>query len=391
MSNKIIDKYTTFLTNNPTLIFGICLILIILGGIWSGLVKNETFENRDSIPDSEPVIKAYNRFSDDFGSTDTVLIVLESDPKYMNSNEPRDMRDPEVIQYVERLEKTISKSQQVETTNSAAKILRNINKGFLPKTNQKIKQNIQENPILNSYISEDASMQKIVINPYADYNEDEIYEDLLETIQINPEPPGVKTNIAGSSIANVIVNNSIGDDMNRTSILSLIMIVVILIIVMWSFKYGTVPLITIIVGIIWTMGYIGISGQAMNSATSGVISMILGIGIDFGIQIITRFRQEMKQGKHIHNSMKKTLDTVIGPMTITTIAALIGFNAMSLGQLKILEQLGTMMAYGVFFCYLAAITMVPSTVILIEKISSGIRLSKKNKNKKTNKMEAKEA
>jgi predicted RND superfamily exporter protein len=68
--------------------------------------------------------------------------------------------------------------------------------------------------------------------------------------------------------------------------------------------------------------------------------------------------------------MKKTLDAVILPMSITTLAALIGFRAMSLGELTLLADLGNIMALGILTCFLAAVTIIPVVLIFSEKIRS---------------------
>ncbi|MEA2074335.1 MAG: hypothetical protein U9O85_01145 [Euryarchaeota archaeon] len=47
-------------------------------------------------------------------------------------------------------------------------------------------------------------------------------------------------------------------------------------------------------------------------------------------------------------------------MGITTIAAVVGFKCLSLGKLP-------MMATGVVFCMLAALTLVPSVLVLLER------------------------
>src|SRR5450756_404718 len=95
--------------------------------------------------------------------------------------------------------------------------------------------------------------------------------------------------------------------------------------------------------------------------------MIMGIGIDFGIQLVTRYRLELQNlstlnGHHPQfqlgprEAMEVTLNNVIIPMLTTTLAALIGFQAMTLGRLTFLGDMGTMMSYGVAASMIAAIT-----------------------------------
>jgi len=113
--------------------------------------------------------------------------------------------------------------------------------------------------------------------------------------------------------------------------------------------------------------------------TSGVISMTIGIGIDFGIQIVTRYLQERRGKKSPEESMKGTLEYAFLPMTTTTLSALIGFRAMSMGELTFLEELGNIMSYGITACFLVALTAVPSIIVLSERIKKS-RI-KKNRRK----------
>jgi predicted RND superfamily exporter protein len=174
--------------------------------------------------------------------------------------------------------------------------------------------------------------------------------------------------------------------MAKTSNLSLVGIIVILIVIFRSIRYGLTPLTTIGIGVLWAFGYIGLMKLSMSSATSGVISMIMGIGIDFGIQVSNRFRQELSEND-VNEAMRSSLNNVIVPMLTTTLAALIGFKAMTMGQLTFLAEMGKMMSYGITACFLAAITIVPALMVLFEKFAQkrkgkGISLFFKKKNTK---------
>ncbi|MGB2842849.1 MAG: MMPL family transporter [Halobacteriota archaeon] len=55
------------------------------------------------------------------------------------------------------------------------------------------------------------------------------------------------------------------------------------------------------------------------------------------------------------------------PMCITTLVAVIGFKCLAFGKLPVMEDMGTMMATGVVFCMVAALTVVPAILVLFEK------------------------
>ena len=227
---------------------------------------------------------------------------------------------------------------------------------------------ILEDSYSSSYISSDATMSLIRIQ----FNEDsskyakEIEKQLQDILDQTSKPSGISVKLAGETVKQPILQKLTGKDMSTTSFFSLLGIVLILLFVFRSFKDGLLPLSTIIFGVVWALGFTSLIGMGISSMTSGVISMIMGIGIDFGIQVITRFKQELKT-KNKRKAMENTLNNIFVPMLITTLSALIGFRAMSLGQLKMMGEMGTIMSFGVVFCMTAAVTVVPSLLILLER------------------------
>jgi hypothetical protein len=189
------------------------------------------------------------------------------------------------------------------------------------------------------------------------------FSELIDSVQT---PNGIKVNIIGEPIKGPILDELIEPDMTKTSIISMIGIIVILFILFKTIKYSLLPLASILFGVPWALGWVCLIGMGLTSATSGAISMIMGIGIDFGIQIISRFRYELKENNK-QPAMQKTISATLVPMITTTLAALIGFQVMRFGELKMMNDLGTIMSYGTLFCMIAAITAVPALLLILEK------------------------
>ena len=111
----------------------------------------------------------------------------------------------------------------------------------------------------------------------------------------------------------------------------------------------------------------------LNAASSAALSMILGIGIDFGIQIISEFIEQFyNQSKNLLNSIQTTVKLTLGPILITTSSALIGFFAMSLAQVKIMQDMSYILIIGIIFCFIAAFTVLLSLVVAYIKFKENI-------------------
>lgn len=372
ISEKIVDSYANFISKYPLIIMALAIIFIFISIDYSSQIKNVGMDNKDILPRNYDIIDAQFDFSDSFGTTDSVRIVLQVDPHYKNSNEPRDIRHYEIFEYVERLSNYILTSESVESATTPTDNLKSLSNGIIPKNKYLLNKIISDNydAVFSESISDNYEMMVINYQLSEDYDSDELVDELEGIINNVEKPVGLDVRVGGSSVTDYYINKELGGDMSKTSSFSMIGIIVLLIVVFGSLKYGLLPLVTIIVGIIWTFGYIGFMKIGMSSATSGVLSMMIGIGIDFGIQVVNRFRQEKQIFKeNLERAMRHTLNAVIVPMFTTTLAAVIGFKSMSLGQISIMADMGNMMMYGVIGCFLAAISVLPAFTIILEKFS----------------------
>jgi len=361
---KTIDKYADFVANNTWVICIIVGILFVGALFLAQQVEVENIDLNNILPSDLDVIKSMDILEDDFGGTDSAQIIIELDSLHSFSSEPRDIRTYEILKYQENIQKSIQSLTDVSSSTSATDIVKSLN-GKLLTSDREIIDLMKDNPSFTSYISSDKTISLIQVRLNDDFDKT-IGTELNNIIETIPRPDGLKVEIGGSSIEKGELLKLTSEDMGRTSMFSMISIFLVLIILAGSFRYGLIPLSTIIVGVVWTMGFIGLIGMNLNTATSAVISMIMGIGIDFGIQITTRFREEKDKHVTIRKSMRVTMESVLYPMIITTLAAIIGFWSMGLGSIKILGEMGTIMMFGVIMCFLSAITIVPSILIITE-------------------------
>ncbi len=356
------------MTHRPFIVLVLVVLLTLSAIQMAGTIQTKKTEPRDFLPKDVGAIGTLFAVEDEFGSTNIVYYVVELDPQYTGSNEVSDVRDPKVLLYVNQLSDIALHTQDVLEVTSTASVLRNINGGRLPQSRRDVLELSYKNGLLDSYVSRDYTLALVRVKTTDNVDLENLERELEKIITQVPEPPGIKTSLGGSVMESRVMEKTIGPDMAKTSLYSLIGILAIILLLFRSIKYGFTPMTTIIFGSIWAMGYVGLIGMGLTSQTSGVLSMIMGIGIDFGIQVVTRYRLELP-GKSPEEAMGVSLNNVIIPMSTTTLAALIGFEAMSLGKLTFLADMGTMMSYGVVASMLAAITVVPALIIIFDKIN----------------------
>jgi len=370
LGKKPLERYARFVAHHALVVLAIFFIFTIFMGYQASLMETAGTSQKDWLPEDVEVVSTYELIADQFaGSFSSSTIAVQTEPRYAKSDEIRDVRDPEVLRYVDLLAERAKLVYGVVSAESAADVIKGVNGGRIPSSLRSVKSLLEHNEqaeqLIRHYISDDYSMTVVRLNLQEDVDAHEAVEELRELIKMD-KPEGVSVDITGGPVIDVTTEELAEETMGMTSSISFALIIVILIIIFASLKHGLIPLLTIAFGLIWANGTLVLAGFNITPETSGVMAMIMGIGIDFGIQVTKRFRFELRTQKR-EDAMVDTLKNVFYPMTITTLAAVIGFKCLSLGKLPVMKDMGTMMATGVVFCAIAALTVVPAVLVLLER------------------------
>jgi hypothetical protein len=106
-------------------------------------------------------------------------------------------------------------------------------------------------------------------------------------------------------------------------------------------------------GIVWTLGVMAVCGLALNLLNVFVITMIIGVGSDYGIYVLHRL-QETGTTAEVAQTGRAVL--------LAALCTLVGFGSLVTTHYPGLRSMGWMAALGVPFSFLVAIILVPLLV-----------------------------
>jgi len=162
--------------------------------------------------------------------------------------------------------------------------------------------------------------------------------------------------------------DAIGADMVTATTISIGLVFVLLIGFFRSFRSVVLVLTPLLVGIAWTLGAIELMYGHLNTLTAFVFSMLIGMGIDFGIHIYRRTLEEYAAGKDWREAIFLSI-TLTGrallSATITTVAALL---TLTLAHFDGFNEFGIACAVGVALCLLSTVIVAPPLIALVESI-----------------------
>jgi predicted RND superfamily exporter protein len=165
---------------------------------------------------------------------------------------------------------------------------------------------------------------------------------------------------------------------------TVIAIIAILLLLMVSFRMWVAPVLAIanlLVGLVWAVGVAAIVVGQLNIMTQMMAVILLGLGIDFSIHLISGFTERRAAGDTIAEAMDKTfLKSGKGIVTgaLTTACA---FLTMSISQSRGLKEMGLVTGTGLLAILLTTLLFLPSLLVFRER-----RLDRKRAKKKDTKI-----
>lgn len=183
--------------------------------------------------------------------------------------------------------------------------------------------------------------------------------------QLHPEslPGGITTEVAGATAVADALDEGMAGDIKRAEVFALPFVAVLLLIVFGSVVAATMPLIVGILSILGSLGILSILAgfTQVNVFAQSVVTLLgLGLAIDYGLFMVSRFREEMDKGTPVQQAVATT--TATAGKTVVFSAAMV---AVALSGLFVFPQaflksvaFGAISAVGL--AALMSVTVLPS-------------------------------
>ena len=375
MIDDIIRRYSEIISEHPLKLLAGILAATLVIAFGATNIENVSQNNEDFLPDTVDSVAAFDIIGAEFGGGggSSYTVLLETNPQHPNSNEIRDVRSPELLRYMETVSNDLESMKEVSMVSSAADLVNE------PATKRQAWKQMQETGQASSFVSEDYSftIMRVSSIDLSTDEQNELASRIRTSVERNDKPAGIEAGYTGQPFINQAFQNASSSTQGQTSILSLVGVFVVVVLLFRSLASGLTSLSALIFGVLAGIGIYGWLGMNLNPATSGSVSMGIGIAIDFGIQTVSRYREEREDGD-IEESVYQMISGVINPMTIALIASIIGFTALSFGRITFLSSLGTILTLTTTFAYIGALTLIPALLVIYDRYFSK-RISEKSK------------
>ena len=128
---------------------------------------------------------------------------------------------------------------------------------------------------------------------------------------------------------------------------------------------GTVvPVATLVVALIWTMGFVAAIGHELNIITTLIPPLVLIVGFAYVIHVVmahwSAARAHGGEGAASRDLATRALEHSGFPVLLTAITTMAGFLSLQASPIDVVKQFGLLASAGVFAASLASLTFAPA-------------------------------
>jgi hydrophobe/amphiphile efflux-3 (HAE3) family protein len=205
----------------------------------------------------------------------------------------------------------------------------------------------------------DATVIRVFVSAQGTSEARTMYKQLQEDVV---ETQGVKTKITGETVMVITTIDTFQRSQIISTAISVILCALVLMVVYKSPSLGIIAVVPVAISTIWILGTMYLLGISINVFTVMVTALTIGLGIDYSIHIIERYREERnKQGPR--KSMQTTIERTGSAIFISALTTICGFAVLFLSPMPLTQHFGIITAATIIYSFDLAVFVLPILLV----------------------------
>lgn len=185
---------------------------------------------------------------------------------------------------------------------------------------------------------------------------------------LRARPTELQTTLTGSPVFYADIQEVTERDLRRAELISLPFAGVALFVIFGSVVAAAVPGLVGGAAVLLTLALMVLLAQTFNLSifSLNLTTMLgLGLGIDYSLFVVSRFREELAQHQSVENAVAQSVATAGRAVLYSGVTVFVGLLGLLLFDFNALRSLGVAGAMVVALCVLAALTLLPPLLGII--------------------------
>src|SRR4051812_31783248 len=193
-------------------------------------------------------------------------------------------------------------------------------------------------------------------------------EDAIAAIRADVHAPGLTTQVGGNAVVNQDINDRVSSDIARAETISMPILLVLLVLIFGSFAAASLPLsigVTAILGAFTALRAFALFTDVSIFAVNIVTITGLGLAIDYGLFVVSRFREEIKRQPDVETALARTMATAGRTVAVSGVTVAISLAGLLIFPQVFLRSMGFGGMSAVLIAMIAALTLLPALLAML--------------------------
>ncbi|OEK05261.1 efflux RND transporter permease subunit [Roseivirga misakiensis] len=336
------------------------LIILFLITVFLGLQIPKLQFNYDFnsfFPEGDEDLAYYEKLNEAFGEfNDFLFVVIKSD-------------NPTAKSFLNQVKESIDSLQEFDRVKSVQSLFDlnriqitpfGINKVSLLSDDLELPDGFDFDRLKGKFLGNDNKSILLIVRHigFASKSDgDEFYQDLDRYIESVFDTDYL---ISGKAQMQYDFTRKFEKELASLLILALGFAVVVLGLIFKSLKGIIIPLVTLVISIVWTMGFLSLTGKSIDVMVVIIPAILLIVALSDVIHLVHKYDEFKRVGKNTKDSLYAVTVFIGKANCLTSITTCIGFLSLYVIPIQPIQDFGFFTAVGVFFAFVITFLLIPA-------------------------------
>lgn len=358
------------LRNKITILISVVLVTIFFSMQWKHM--RFTYTEANLLPDEHEINIEYNNFLEIFGEEGNLIVLGVKDSTLFTvdklnawnalSDEFRNENEVETVVSIKDLQKLVKDSEN-EKFNLEP---------FIKDTITSVAQiEVLQDELFNKYpfydnflfnketktIRTAIYLKKDIINTPA--RKDFVMQTLLDKVNAFEYEYKLDVRISGMPYIRTLNSQNIVDEIGLFVMAALLVTSLIFFLFFRSFRATLISLVVVCIGVMWTLGILGLLKYEITVLTALIPPLIIVIGIPNCIFLINKYQHEVKLHGNKVKSLQRVITKIGNATLMTNVTTASGFATFIITESKLLKEFGVVASLSIIAIFILCILIIP--------------------------------
>lgn len=373
-------KVSGIILRNKILLLTAVLVLTLFFGYHARKIEM-SYEYASLLPEKDQAFKDYQKFTGIFGEEGNLIMIGIKDPDIFK------------LDHFKRWSEFATKLSKVEgvedllSVSNAYNLIRNQEERkyqVVPVFPANIESQEQLDSLAERFFNlpfyrdvlynRDQHAYLLVITVNKDKMHSRARENLIRSIQQISEDfeeaNQVSLHYSGLPYIRVVNSFKIRKEIYLFSGLALAICIVVLFVFFRSFKAVFYPVLIVLIGVVWSMGFLSLFGFKITILSGMIPPLLIVIGIPNSIYMLNKFHHEFVQHGNRIKALQRVIIKIGNATFLTNLTTAAGFATFVITKSDILVQFGIVASLSIMSLFLLSLVLIPIIFSFVQPPSS---------------------